>query len=138
MSLAMGGGESRLASTESGAWAIPGAFALRLSQRPTQSQLSIYREHVCGCNRVLDREIDSDASSRRHCVGSIADAKQTFPAPLTQTIDLDRKQFDFRPVVQFSDAIFKKWRKRDNVVTQGGSPRCLMSSIPPFGMASAA
>ena len=52
-----------------------------------------------GRDRILEREINSDAACRRHRMRVIADAKQSFPTPLLQAIDLDGEQFAFLPVV---------------------------------------
>src|SRR4029077_20672952 len=43
-------------------------------------------------------------------VRAVADAKQTGPAPASQTIDLHGQQFDFRPIVEFRHAIFEEGR----------------------------
>ena len=51
---------------------------------------------------------------------AVSDAKQSFPTPFFQTIDLHGKQFDFRPVVQLRDAVFQEWRKRNNLAMKSG------------------
>ena len=52
----------------------------------------------------------------------IADAKQSFAAPVAQTIDLDGEQFDFRPVVQLGHTITQKSGKADNVILKFRQP----------------
>ena len=46
----------------------------------------------------------------------IADAKQSFAAPIAQTIDLHGEQFDLRPVVQLGHAVAQKSGEADNFI----------------------
>ena len=45
-------------------------------------------EEICGRYGILDGKIDSDATCRGHGMCRVADAKQSFMAPIAQTIDL--------------------------------------------------
>src|SRR5882762_8038185 len=83
-----------------------------------------FREEICGRYRVLDGKIDSDAACRGHGMCRIADAKQSFPAPIAQTIDLDGKQFDFGPVVQLSHSVAKKPGETDDIVLKLRQTAC--------------
>ena len=56
---------------------------------------------------------------------AIADAKQSFAAPTAQTIDLHGQQFDFRPIIELSDAIAQKGRERHDVAVQRAQPPLL-------------
>jgi hypothetical protein len=50
----------------------------------------------CG-DRILNGEVDADASDRRHRVRRIADAQQPGPVPLRQPIDLHGQQLHVSP-----------------------------------------
>jgi hypothetical protein len=89
---------------------IPGAFAGVASRRKTPVQPLAWPPAIRRRDRILQDEVDADAAGGRHGVRAIADAKESFATPFAQTIDLLCEQFDFRPVVQFGDAIFQKRR----------------------------
>ena len=56
--------------------------------------------NIRGRDGILNRQIDADATDRRHRVRRIADAKQTRAPPFPQSIDAHRKQAHVIPVAQ--------------------------------------
>ena len=49
---------------------------------------------------------------------TVANAEQTFAGPVSQPVDLDGEQFDFRPIVQLCDSVLEKGAEFDNVAMQ--------------------
>ena len=49
---------------------------------------------------------------------AIANAKQSYAIPSAQTIDLHGQQFDFRPIIELSDAIPQERGERHDVAVQ--------------------
>ena len=48
-------------------------------------------EKNVGCRHgILDREIDADAADRRHGVGGVANAQETRPKPIDQSVHTNR------------------------------------------------
>src|SRR5207253_5004538 len=80
------------------------------------------REQVRRRNRILDGEIDTNATRRRHGVRRIADAKQSFATPFAQTIDLYSEQLDLRPIIQLGYTIAQKSRETDDLVLKLQQP----------------
>ena len=66
-------------------------------------------QQVRGRDCVLDRQIDSHPSHRRHRMGSVSDTQQPWQMPFPQTVQLHREQFDLIPVLQFVNPIAEKW-----------------------------
>jgi hypothetical protein len=54
-------------------------------------------EDVGRRHRVLDGDIDADATDRRHGVGGVADAQQSRPVPPLQPIDFGGQKLDIIP-----------------------------------------
>ena len=77
------------------------AALLDLCQPPFRDPSFAQRigQQVCGGNRILNRQVDTDSSGRRHSVCSIAYAQQSRPIPLPQAVDLHRQQPDLLPVL---------------------------------------
>src|SRR5205807_1170100 len=55
-------------------------------------------------DRILNRDIDADASDRRHGVCRITDAQQSQTAPLPQPVHGDCQQLDLIPIAQLGNA----------------------------------
>src|SRR5205814_4701 len=70
----------------------------------------------------LDGKIDPNAACRRHRVRSVDDRKQSFAAPITQTIDLYRKQLDLRPIAQLRHTVAEKSGEGGDVVLKLRQP----------------
>ena len=64
----------------------------------------------CG-NRVLNRQIDSYTSDRRHGVRCIADAQESGSAPSRQPVDCDRQKADLIPIAQLFYAVAQERRE---------------------------
>jgi len=74
------------------AWEIRGGVALGQEHLPSRSLTQSVGEQVRGCDCVLDRQIDSHSSRRRHRMSGVSDAQQARQVPLPQTIQLHREQ----------------------------------------------
>ena len=68
------------------------------------------RQNVCRRDRVLNREVDADATNGRHRVRGVADAEKARPAPFAQAVDLHGQQLDLVPVLKFADAVAQERR----------------------------
>src|SRR5260370_154325 len=95
-------------------------FSQIVKRNRTTSQF--LREQIRSRNGVLNGEIDTNATCRRHRVRRVADTKQSFAAPVTQTIDLYPEQLDLRPVIQLGHAIAQKSGETDNLVLKLRQP----------------
>ena len=75
------------------------AAALDLGKRafgngrsPLLGQAEYRTKDARGSDRILNGEIDTDSTDRRHGVSGIADAEQAGNMPPAQAVDLDRKE----------------------------------------------
>src|SRR5205823_15123392 len=62
----------------------------------------------------------------------VADAEQSFPAPFSQAINLNREQLDLVPIVELRDSIFQERSECDNVPMQGSQAAVLYLIEPAF------
>ncbi len=60
-------------------------------------------EDIGGGDRVLDREVDADATDGRHGVGSVADRQQPGLLPACEAVELDRQQVQVADVIQLRE-----------------------------------
>jgi len=89
-----------------------------------------------GCSdRVLNGQIDTDASDRGHGMGSIADAYEAGAIPLPKAIGPDGQEFHTAPVTQFRDAIAQERGKFHNARTKLFDSSRLHLFRRPFGTA---
>src|SRR5213076_53644 len=95
-------------------------FSQIVHRDPTAPQY--FREKLRRRDRILDGKIDPNAACRRHRVRSVADTKQSFAAPITQTIDLYRKQLDLRPIAQLRHTVAEKSGEGGDVVLKLRQP----------------
>jgi hypothetical protein len=72
-------------------------------------------EQVGGGDRVLDREVDADASDRRHRVRRVADAEEARLAPVEQPVDGDGEELDVAPRAHVADVRGEHRRGRDHL-----------------------
>lgn len=64
-----------------------------------------FRQDVGGCNGILQRDVDSDASNRRHGVRGVANTEQSWRRPLRKPVDLYGEQLDLVPGIDLIDPI---------------------------------
>src|SRR6202007_3022307 len=75
---------------------------IRLAKTPLEQGL---HQQVCGCYGVLNREVDSDSSGRRHGVCRISNAQEARQVPSRKPIDLYGEDLDLIPVLYFVDSL---------------------------------
>src|SRR5215475_5002493 len=80
-----------------------------LIARPATVQRFVKK--VRGGDCILDRQIDSDATDRRHGVRRIADAQKAGPIPLLHPVNRNGEQLDVIPALELLDAIAEPRRK---------------------------
>src|SRR5580704_12898518 len=73
---------------------------------------------ICGGDRVLNGEIDTDAADGGHSVGGIADAEKAAAGPVAQAVDGDGQQLDVAPVFQLGGAPLQKGCDGFEIVTK--------------------
>ena len=66
---------------------------------------------VSGCHRILDRNIDADATDRRQGMSGIADAQQSRSIPSPKAIDLGGQELDVVPALERVRAIAEPWQQ---------------------------
>ena len=68
------------------------------------------RQQIRRGNRILNGKVDANASDRRHGVGTVPNAEQSWLRPLPQAIDGDRQQLHRIPICNFLRSRRQKWR----------------------------
>jgi hypothetical protein len=66
-------------------------------QIPCMCRAQYRTEDARSGNRVLNREINADASDRGHRMSGVADAEQAGETPAPEAVDLNRKKRDLIP-----------------------------------------
>jgi hypothetical protein len=69
-------------------------------------------------NRILNREIDSYSSSRRHGMSRVSNAQQARPPPSLKPVDLDRQNPNLLPIMQLVYALSQAGRNAGNIGAQ--------------------
>ncbi len=72
------------------------------------------REQIRRRHRVLDSQINSYATRRRHGMRSIADQEQARKMPFPQPVDLHREQLDLLPTLELVHPISQIRRDAPN------------------------
>jgi hypothetical protein len=88
-----------------------------IAQRPLASQRP--GENIGGGDRVLNGEVDADATDRRHRMRGVADAQKPRLVPKRQPVDRDGQELHVIKTFEFVNAIGEKRSQRGNMVAQG-------------------
>jgi hypothetical protein len=90
-------------------------------------------KNVGSSNGILHREVYADPAYGRHRMRRIADAEKTRHAPAFQPVDLDSKQLDIVPRVDFGRSIRRETEKARNSLAKGVEPCRSYRVDTPFG-----
>src|SRR5215469_6123642 len=95
-------------------------------------------EYVSRSHRILNGQVDTDASDRGHRMGCVADAQQTGPIPLPKAVCPDGQQLHIVPVSQFRHAISQERGDFHNARTEAFDASRLHLFRSSFGDSKAA
>ena len=90
-------------------------------------------ENVRGGDRVLDREVDPDATDRRHRMSGVADAQKPGPVPRAQAIHRYAQQLDIGPIPQLVDPVPQVGSEARDLLTQRRQTTSMDLVEPAFG-----
>src|SRR5712664_3157602 len=65
-------------------------------------------KNIGGGDRILNRQTDAHAPNRRHRMGRIADAKQSWPPPTLEAIHYHREQLNLLPIGDLFHTVAQK------------------------------
>src|SRR6185369_13036914 len=69
-------------------------------------------------DRVLNREVDADATDRRHRMSGVADAQQPRAVPRSQTIHRYAQKLDIGPILQLVHPVAQVWSEACDLLPQ--------------------
>ena len=92
-----------------------------------------FGEHIGGCHRILDRQVDADAGDWRHGVCRIADAQEARSPPALEAIDLDGKHADVVPRLEGGDLLGEPWHQARKARTEGVEALCAQRLVAALG-----
>lgn len=78
----------------------------------------LFRKQIGGRHGVLDGEIDTYATDRRHRMGGIANAEKPLAIPLLQVIDFYGEQLHIVPILDLVDPVADERRALNDLVAE--------------------
>src|SRR5260370_1109124 len=77
-------------------------------------------KNIGGGDRILNRQIDAHAANRRHRMGRVADAKQSWAPPTLEAIHYHREQLNLLPIGDLFHTVAQKGSQLGKMRAKGG------------------
>src|SRR5712664_3935625 len=79
-------------------------------------------KNIGGGDRILNRQIDAHAANRRHRMGRVADAKQSWAPPTLEAIHYHREQLNLLPIGDLFHTVAQKGSSSARCARKAGKP----------------